>query len=194
MSAAEFISSIAWPLAALAIALLFRAPLSDALRSASGALSAGPFRLEWKRRAAAVEADLGRPPSISKGEIGGAAGRLDEIAEVSPTGAVVEAFGQIEVALRSLLEEQGVENLDRPWSVRRLAERARERGLITPETKDAIDGLSVMRNLAAHGGQEDISPERAHEFVALCQAVFYAITTNAKSATRSAAASTSENG
>jgi hypothetical protein len=194
MSAAEFISSIAWPLAALAIALLFRAPLSDALRSASGALSAGPFRLEWQRRAAAVEADLGRPPSISKGEIGGAAGRLDEIAEVSPTGAVVEAFGQIEVALRSLLEEQGVENLERPWSVRRLAESARERGLITAETKDAIDGLSVMRNLAAHGGQEDISPERAHEFVALCQAVLYAITTNAKSAARSAPPSTSEDG
>ena len=192
MSATEFISSIAWPLAALVIALLFRAPLSDALRSASGALSAGPFKLEWQRQAAAVEADLGRPPSISKGQIGGAAGRLDEIAEVSPTGAVVEAFGQIEVALRSLLEEQGVEKLDRPWSVRRLAEIARERGLMTAETKDAIDGLSVMRNLAAHGGQEDISPERAHEFVALCQAVLYAITTNANSAERSARAATSQ--
>jgi hypothetical protein len=185
MSPAEFISSIAWPLAALAIALLFRAPLSEALRSASGALSAGPFRLEWQRRAEEIEADLGQAPSISKGEIGGAVGRLDEIAEVSPTGAVVEAFGQIELALRSLLEEHGVENLDRPWSVRGLAEVAHERGLITAETKDAIEGLSVMRNLAAHGVQEDISSKRAHEFVALSQAVLYAISANAKSAERS---------
>jgi hypothetical protein len=192
VSLAEFISSIAWPLAALVIALLFRAPLSDALRSASGALSAGPFRFEWERRAAAVEADLGRPPSISKGEIGGAAGRLDEIAEASPTGAVVEAFGQIELALRSLLEEHGVKNLDRPWSVRRLAEVAHERGLITAETKDAIEGLSVMRNLAAHGGREDISPQRAHEFVALTHGVLYAIAANAKSAQRSKGGAASE--
>jgi hypothetical protein len=181
VSPAEFISSIAWPLVVLAIALIFRVPLTEALRSASGALSAGPFRLEWKRQAEAVEADLGRPPSVSKGQIGGSAGRLDEIAEVSPTGAVVEAFGQIEQSLYSLLAKNGVENLDRPWSVRRLAEVAAEKGLITTETKDAIEGLSVMRNLAAHGGQEDISPQRAHEFVALAQAVLYAITINSQS-------------
>lgn len=180
VSLAEFISSIAWPLVILVIALMFRVPLTEALRSASGALSAGPFRLEWKRQAEAVEADLGRPPSISKGQIGGAAGRLDEIAAVSPTGAVVEAFGQIENALRTLLAENGVEKLDRPWSVRRLAEIAAENGLITPETKDAIDGLSVMRNLAAHGNQDDITPQRAHEFVALAQGVLYAIQMNSK--------------
>jgi len=175
MSPAEFIASIAWPLTALVIALLFRAPLTEALRSGSGALSAGPFRIEWKKRAAEIEADLGLSPSISKGEIGGAAGRLDEIAEDSPIGAVVEAFGQIERTLRSLLEKHDVEDFDQPWSVRRLAEIALERQLITSETKDAIEGLSVMRNLAVHGGQEDLSPQRAHEFVALAQGVLYAI-------------------
>lgn len=184
MSAAEFIAAIAWPLTVLVIALLFRAPLTEALRSANGALSAGPFRLEWKQRAAEIEADLGLPPSISKGKIGGAAGRLDEIAEVSPTGAVVEALGQVELALRSLLEQHEVKDLDRPWGVRRLAEIALEHKLITSETKDAIEGLSVMRNLAVHGGQEDISPQRAHEFVALTQGVLYAINMNEKSADR----------
>lgn len=181
MSVTEFISSIAWPLTALVIALIFRRPLSDALRSASGALSAGPFRLEWERRAEAIEADLGRAPSISRGEIGGAASRLDEVAEVSPTGAIVEAFGQIEVSLRSVLEGDGADGLDRPWSVQRLATAAHQRGLITPETLDAIEGLSVMRNLAAHGGQKDLSPQRAREFVALSQGVLYAISMNAKS-------------
>jgi hypothetical protein len=97
----------------------------------------------------------------------------------------VETFGQIESSLRSVLEEQGVEDLDRPWSVRRLAEVAREHGLITAETQDAIEGLSVMRNLAAHGGQEDISPQRAHEFIALAQGVLYAIHANVKSVGRS---------
>ncbi|HTT95477.1 MAG TPA: hypothetical protein VMF55_12445 [Solirubrobacterales bacterium] len=185
MSPAEFISAIAWPLTVLVIALVFRRPLSDALRSASGALSAGPFRLEWEKRAEAVEADLGRAPSISKGEIGGASGRLDEIADTSPTGAIVEAFGQIELSLRSVLEADGADGLDRPWSVQRLGTVANQRGLITPETLDAIEGLSVMRNLAAHGGQKDLSPQRAREFVALSQGVLYAISMNAKSSKRS---------
>jgi hypothetical protein len=57
--------------------------------------------------------------------------------------------------------------------------------LITAETQDAIEGLSVMRNLAAHGKQDDLSPQRAHEFVALSQGVLYAIHANAKSTGRS---------
>jgi hypothetical protein len=151
------------------------------LRTGSGALSAGPFRIEWEKRAAKIEAELGIPTSISEGKIGGAAGRLDEIAQVSPTSAVVEAFAQVENALRSLLEKHGIKDLDSPWSVRRLAEVALEQGLITRETRDAIEGLGVMRNLAAHGGQKDLSPQRAHEFVALAQGVLYAITMNSKS-------------
>lgn len=182
MSLAEFISSVAWPVTILMIALLFRGPLIDALGSNRGTLSAGPFRLEWQRRAAEIEADLGRPTSISEGRIGGAAGRLEQVATASPIGAVVEAYAQIETALRSVLEEHGVEGLDRQWSVRRLAELAYARGLITSETRDAVEGLSVMRNLAAHGGEDDISPQRAREFIALSQGVLYAIQMNSKKA------------
>jgi len=185
MSPAEFISSIAWPLTALIIALLFRKPLTEALASATGRLSAGPFSLEWKRQVEAVEAELGRPPSISRGEIGGAAGRLDEVAESSPSGAIVEAFGQIEATLRRLLEEQGSIAPERNWSVPLLTIRAHEQGLITQETVEAIEGLSVLRNLAAHGQAGDVSSQRAHEFVALAQGVLYAIAANAKSAERS---------
>jgi hypothetical protein len=180
MSVAEFIAAIAWPVVVLIIALLFRRPLTDALASATGKLAAGPFSLEWKRRVTDVEGDLGLPPSISEGEIGGVAGRLDEIAEHSPPAAIVEAFAQVEASLRSVLEENRVVVEDAPWSVRRLADLARDKGLITPETHDAVEGLSVLRNLAVHGGEKDISPQRAHEFVALAQGVNYAITSNAK--------------
>lgn len=180
MSVAEFISSVAWPVTVLVVALLFRRPIIDALGSSRGALSAGPFRLEWQRRAAEIEADLGQPTSIAEGKIGGAAGRLEEIAAVSPIGAVVESFSQVEKALRTALDERGIEGPRQNWSVRRLAEVAQEQGVITPETKDAIDGLSVMRNLAAHGGEEDISPDRAREFLALSHGILYAIQMNSK--------------
>jgi hypothetical protein len=55
------------------------------------------------------------------------------------------------------------------------SQRALEHNLISAGTKEAIDGLRVLRNLAAHGQANDISPERAHEFVALTQAILFAI-------------------
>lgn len=180
MSVAEFIAVIAWPATILAIALLFRRPLTDALASATGRLAAGPFSLEWKRRVGDVENDLGLPPSVSKGEISKVAGKLDELVELSPTAAIVEAFGQVERALRSVLEESDAEIQDQRWNVHRLADASLERGLISAETHDAIQGLSILRNLAAHGDQDDVSPQRAHEFVALAQGVIYAISSNAR--------------
>jgi hypothetical protein len=179
MSVAEFISSVAWPVAVLVIALLFRKPLIGALASSRGALSAGPVRLEWERRAEEVKTDLSRQPLIAGGQRGDAE-RLAEVADVSPVGVVVESFGQIEKALRTALDERGIEVPRRNWSVRRLAQVAEEQGVITPDTKDAIDGLSVMRNLAAHGGEEDISPDRAREFLALSHGVLFAIQMNSK--------------
>jgi hypothetical protein len=88
---------------------MFRRPITLALASAAGHLRAGPFELAWKQTIVEVETDLGRPPSISKGEIGGATGKFDELAEHSPPAAVVQAFGQIEFALRDLLKRHKVE-------------------------------------------------------------------------------------
>lgn len=193
MSAADFISSIAWPLTALIIALLFRRPLSEALRSAGGALSAGPFRMEWQRQAEAVESDLSRAPSVARDETGAVATRLDEIAESNPKEAIEEALRQIEVPLRALLEEDGEKDIHPSTTVRRLAADAEGRGLIAQDTEAAIEGLTVMRKLAVHS-EEELSPRYAHEFVALSQAVLYTISTKARSAARPTAAPGSEDG
>lgn len=176
MSILEFISSVAWPVSVLVIALLFREPLVEALRSATGKVAAGPFSLEWEKQVAEVEADLRRtPPLIAGGEVSAAAGILDEIASISPEAAIVEGFAQIEASLRAALENAKVEIPPRSWSAYELSRLALENNLISTGTKEAIDGLRVLRNLAAHGQADDISPEKAHEFVALTQAVLFAI-------------------
>lgn len=174
MSAAEFIASVAWPVTALAVAVMFRAPITEALRAAGGRVKAGPFELEWKRSVSTVEADLGLPPSISEGKIGGAAGKLDELAEKSPVAAIVEAYGRLEQALRALLSTRE-QKLDSRVGVLPLARMALEQGKISPETMNAIEGLDILRNLAVHGRQEELSPKRAHEFVALVQGVLYSL-------------------
>jgi hypothetical protein len=73
-----------------------------------------------------------------------------------------------------LLEENNQE-VDEEWEVLPLARAAAEADLITPQTMKAIEGLDVLRNLAVHGKPEDVSPQRAHEFVALRQGVLYSI-------------------
>ena len=157
---------------------MFRAPITEALRAAGGRVKAGPFELEWKRSVSTVEADLGLPPSISEGKIGGAAGRLDELAEESPMAAIIEAYGGLERALRSLLDEKDQE-IDESWGVLALARGAANQNLITPQTMKAIEGLDILRNLAVHGKPEDVSSERAHEFVALAHGVLYSIVNGA---------------
>jgi hypothetical protein len=44
---------------------------------------------------------------------------------------------------------------------------------------NAIEGISVMRNLAAHGSAREISSEQAMEYLALVDAVLYALKTRA---------------
>lgn len=144
MSALDFLAAVAWPLTILVIAIMFRQPISAALASAAGHLKAGPFELAWEQAISTVEADLGQPPSISEGEIGGAAGKLDELAKVSPAAAVVEAYGRIEAALRSLLERHDVQGVEDQWSVQALTRLARQRNLITAETEQAIEGLGKI--------------------------------------------------
>lgn len=46
--------------------------------------------------------------------------------------------------------------------------------MISRSTAEAIDGLTVMRNLAVHGGR-DVDVERAQEFVVLADVVLFAI-------------------
>lgn len=178
VSALEFIAAVAWPVAVLVIAVMFRRPIAEALAAATGRVKAGPFEIEWKRSVQTVEADLGLPPSISEGQIGGAAGKLDELAEEAPAAAIVEAYGRIEQALRALLADSDTA-LDPRWGVLPLARLALEQGRISPETAKAIEGLDVLRNLAVHGREDDLSPKRAHEFVALVQGVLYSISTGA---------------
>jgi hypothetical protein len=175
MSALEFIASAAWPLTILVIAVMFRSPITEALTSAAGRLKAGPFELEWKQAISTIEADLGKPPSISTGEIHGAAGKLDGLAEVAPAAAIAEAYGSIERALHSLLEDRNVDIPKELTDVQALANLAHQRGLITRQTSQAIEGLGILRNLATHGPAREISPQRAHEFVALTQGVLFAI-------------------
>ena len=51
--------------------------------------------------------------------------------------------------------------------------------LITGESLQAVEGITVLRNRAAHGSAREITTEQAEEYLALVDAIIYALRTGA---------------
>ena len=60
VSTLEFIAAVAWPLAALVIAVLYRRAITAILSGQVGRMRAGPLEVEWRRTLSEVEAELPR--------------------------------------------------------------------------------------------------------------------------------------
>jgi hypothetical protein len=97
-----------------------------------------------------------------------------------PSTIVLAAFDQVDYVLRDLAHNYVGANISPGVPVAPLAV---DQGLITPATAEALDGLRVMRNLAAHGSG-DVDEAKAREFVALADAVLYSIKRDAKQSTK----------
>ncbi|MGH9226848.1 MAG: hypothetical protein ACRD2W_24375 [Acidimicrobiales bacterium] len=180
---ASVVGSLAWPVTLAVVVVVLRAPLVGALSAPVKRWKAGPSGVEveyWEQALSAARAELeqgdGLPSSATPPreirDHDSLREELERLAEVSPSAAVVESFGRIEAELRSMLA--GEDAADR-LGANALARLARRRGLITGETLNAIEGLGVLRNLAAHGRPTDLDARRAVEFVALADAVLFAL-------------------
>lgn len=110
---------------------------------------------------------------------------------VSPETVVTESFLRIERQLYVLLSEAGIDPQGRGAPF--LARLAEERGLIPSEIRQAVDGLAVLRNLAAHGrAPADLDPDRALEYANLAEAVLYGLASSRRRAASRPAAGTPE--
>lgn len=182
---ASLVDSLAWPAALVLCVLLFRDQVASLLAGPLKRLSIGSvFEAEWERgieqaREALpelAESESGRGSGGPSLPPGGFVGDLWGLVEVSPQAAVVEGYRRIEGALlRRLGGVLGDEV--RPAPARQLARIAAEHGLVTGETVRAIDGLSNLRNLAAHAGNREVTADEAGEYLALVEAVLGSIVT-----------------
>jgi hypothetical protein len=92
---------------------------------------------------------------------------------ISPSQAVATSAGQVERLLRTLLADHGSEDTS-SLNMQQLASRALQSALIDAQLSDSINGLGVMRLLAAMD-QDRLTPDRAAEFVTLSTAISYLI-------------------
>jgi hypothetical protein len=140
-------------------------------------LRAGPVEVEFDQELAEVREELSRSPELAAPRVPPAEGLPDELArlaEVSPRAAVLEAYARIERRLVEMLDSADAV-FNGKMGGRALARLAHDLDLISAETLAAIEGLAVLRNLAAHGASDDIGAERARDYLALADAVLYAL-------------------
>ena len=175
--AASLVQSMVWPVAVVVLVILMRKPLGELLSHRLRWLKAGPVEAEFDREAIKVREEVRRIPEVAAAEPRqepvSLAEELVPLADVSPRAAVLEAFARIEKRLEDLLETAGVPHPKRSGLA--LARLASSHNLISSETRDAVEGLSTLRNLAAHSPRDDIGVDRARDYVAMADAVLYAI-------------------
>ena len=98
------------------------------------------------------------------------------------------AYRRIEARLAEMLESAGVSLSRRMIDGQGMARLARQHDLISDETLAAVEGLSVLRDLTVHAGG-DISAYRANDYLALADAVLYALRSKPSSSDHSRAPS-----
>jgi len=174
---ASLVQSLAWPAVVLVVMIVLRKPIGVALGRGVRRVKAGPVEVEFDQLQAEVREELARNPELAEAQVPALTASLREelarLAEVAPRAAVLAAYERIEARLAEMLASAGVP----PSSAMRgraLARLARKHDLISDETLAAIEGLSVLRDLTAHAGG-DIGVDRARSYLALADAVLYAL-------------------
>lgn len=181
----ELVRALAWPAVALTAVVLLRHSLRAFLAGGIRRMKAGPLELEWDRELVDVQFDVA-PTNTELAQTdaadGSLAAELGDLANRAPTEAIAEAHRRMEQELLELLEHAGapppvtgpVANLTK------LARAAMNRGVITPQTLNALEGLSNLRDLArVH--PETATPERALGYLVTADTALWAARQNARS-------------
>lgn len=171
-ASAPILQALAWPTAVIVVAAIFhtqiRGLLPDLKRVRAGLLEA-----EFERRRAEVEAEVGTPPAEEQRPYGDSRAELRALAAVSPSAAVLEAYRRVEQVLFSKTQHILQVEPRRLGGVG-LARFAAQHELIPPASVRAIEGISVLRMLVAHG-REEATFQQAMEYLDLVDAVLYSL-------------------
>jgi hypothetical protein len=96
--------------------------------------------------------------------------RLEQLVEVHPKVAIVEAWLQVERVLLEVAEKRDVKIRDRGALLDTL-KQLRERGIIDQAMYDIIDALRYLRNQAVHALDFSLAPDEARRYVKLASGV-----------------------
>lgn len=170
MSWLEFIASmtgsLAWPLAAVAIAAIFRSQISSLLRRLNE-LGWGDAKATFAKELDKAEETAGTlPPPPPKPDaqqhanlpspISTEQERFDKLLAISPSAAVVDAWQAVEEAIRVLATKHGISSSSFPNPTAWIRE-LQKGGHLPASVVTLINELRKTRNVAAHSDEVSVS-------------------------------------
>lgn len=171
---ASLVSSVAWPIAIITAVLVLRRYIPELVRALRKVKISG-FELELERTRAEVQEVL----STQRDPIDRPDGRSIEDLTLrasmqDPVASILSSYATLEDELRKRLALAGVDDTDKRSAIQ-LVSLGVSRGIFTEAAAEAVRGVSVMRNLAAHGRAERVTVGEAIEYAALIEATIYSL-------------------
>jgi len=150
----QSIASVAWPAALVAIVWLFRRRLEDLLPQLRAKYKDVEisFRLESAEKEAAALPEPGLA-ALDSEPTPEESNRFEQIADISPSAAIMEQRRELEDFLRGVSNEYNIV-APYPTSLASITRILRRRELIDQHTSALLDDLRAIGNAAAHGGRE----------------------------------------
>ena len=165
----NLVGALAWPTAVIIIILVLKTPLVELLRNLKR-LKFKDAELDFKEAASelkGIEAQEGKQVSLPESKL--------KLAELSPRGAILESWLELEDALASAAEAQRIGTtrpggaygrpvpVD-PWA---LAQMLSVAGKLSSVSLDRFQKLRQIRNKAVHVTDDVIKQEDAESFARL---------------------------
>jgi hypothetical protein len=167
----EMTKAVAWPIAALSIAFIFRKTIPNLIERLSS-LKYGGFEAAFANQAASIAENITGAPTQTPPFVDSNGEKLLSLAQDSPRAAILEAWLQIERKLHELARIKQIDtNIQNNPTL--LLRSLREGKAISHETERAVNGLKQLRNLAVHAHGDDLSSQKAIEFVTYASALLW---------------------
>ena len=172
-SLVPLVDVLAWPLVALALALIFRKPffalipLIERIKFPGGEVNLRK-RLDETRSQAERTLPFQEPPSIDE--------RIQDIAETYPRGAVIESWLLIERELTDMAEGLDVSiSPSRRRSPGQVAQALVAAGILDDSVLRIVNDLRTIRNSVVHSNSISPSRDDAREYAITAARVVAAI-------------------
>ena len=165
----DLIEALAWPVIALIALIMLRKPLAELIPLARR-VRYRDLELQFEQEVEELQADAAEelPEVATEGQTMDAPveSRLKQMARVSPSSAILEAWNELERAAVRLIMHHEIElDRDDPAPLKQL-ERLLEREELIDTRKVKIFGdLRRLRNKVAHAPRYEVSPRQASAYI-----------------------------
>lgn len=171
---AALVAALAWPTAFVIVMLILRSHIPDFLRSVRKLKLSG-FEVELVRARTDIETAVAVATETEVSELG-SSDQVPLAAAIigDPTTTILRTHGRLEEELLLRLKAAGVE-VANSKSATQLVALGVTRGIFTESAAEAVRGVSILRNLVAHGRGERVTEAEAAQYVALVEATIFSL-------------------